>query len=113
MALRPENVAKAKIQAAELFEALLGLQRHHDQHSDSGAYWIFGSSAGPTILDAHAAAFIARLLDAGQEDLVPKELIEFARKVIALPAWESVTKGRSTIFNVKYGQVSSLRPDEI
>lgn len=113
MALRPENVAKAKAQAADLFEALLSLQRHHNQGPDNEASWIFGPSIGPTILDAHTAAFIARLLDAGQEDLVPKELIEFATKVIALPAWESVTKGRSTIFNVKYGQVSSLHPDEI
>lgn len=113
MALRPENVAKAKVQAAELFEALVTLQKQHNQNPDDGGPWIFGSSVGPTILDAHSAAFIARLLDAGQEDLVPKELVEFARKVIALPAWEAVTKGRSTIFSGRYGHVSSMGPDEI
>lgn len=113
MALRPENVAKAKSQAARLFEALVTLQKQYHQNPDDEGPWIFGSSTGPTILDAHAAAYIARLLDAGQDDLVPKELVEFAKKVTALPAWEAVTKGRSTIFNADYGQVSSLSPNEI
>lgn len=113
MALRPENVAKAKSQAAELFEALETLQKQHNQNPDVEGPWLFGSSIGPTILDAHSAAFIARLLDAGQEDLVPKGLVEFANKVTALPAWEAVTKGRSTIFNARYGHVSSMGPDEI
>lgn len=113
MALRPENVAKARSQAAELFDGLVALRKRHSSNLGDEALWLFGHSAGPTILDAHAATFIARLLDAGKEALVPEELVVFAQKITALPTWKEVSKGRSTIWNVGYGHVSSLGPDEI
>lgn len=113
IALRPENVAKAKSQATDLFEDLVALRKLHSTNLGDEALWLFGPSTGPTILDSHAAAFVARLLDAGKEALVPAELVAFAQKITALPAWKDVNKGRSTIWNVGYGHVSSMGPDEI
>lgn len=113
-ALRPENIQKAKAQAADLFQQLLQIYREHhpspatEQEQDR-AIWLFGAATGPTILDAHAVALIARVDDAGQEELVPADLLAYARKVRSLPAWEAVTHGRKTIWNKSYGHVSLLK----
>lgn len=112
-ALRPENVAKARAQVTDLFQDLIALRKKHNPPADHDGLWLFGPSAGPTVLDAHAAALIARLADARHKDLVPEELLAIAQKVTTLPAWKDVTKGRSTIWNVGYGHVASLGPDEI
>lgn len=112
-ALRPENIAKAKAQAADLFQQLLLLYREHhsspttDQEQDKGI-WLFGAGTGPTILDAHAVALIARVDDAGQDELVPGDLLAYARKIRSLPAWEAVTHGRKTIWNKGYGHAHLL-----
>lgn len=113
-ALRPENIAKAKAQAADLFQQLLQIYREHhsspstEQEQDR-AIWLFGAATGPTILDAHAVALIARVDDAGQDELVPGDLLAYARKARSLPAWEAVTHGRKTIFNRSYGHVYLLK----
>lgn len=113
-ALRPENIAKAKAQAADLFQQLLQIYREHhsspatEQEQDR-AIWLFGAATGPTILDAHAVALIARVDDAGQDELVPGDLLAYARKARSLPAWEAVTHGRKTIWNRSYGHVYLLK----
>lgn len=91
----------------------MALRKLHNSNAGDEELWLFGSSTGPTILDAHAAAYIARLLDAGNEALVPEELVAFAQKITGLPAWKDVSKGRSTIWNIGYGHVGSLGPHEI
>lgn len=110
-ALRPENIEKAKAQAADLFNELLLLYRQH--HSSSATEkehdtWLFGAATGPTILDAHAVALIARVDDAGQPELVPSDLLTYARRVRSLPAWDAVNHGRKTIWNKSYGHVHQL-----
>lgn len=110
-ALRPENIAKAKAQAADLFNQLLLLYKQH--HSGPATeqeqnVWLFGAATGPTILDAHAVALIARVDDAGQPELVPEELLTYARRIRSLPAWEAVNHGRKTIWNTTYGHVHLL-----
>lgn len=113
-ALRPENIAKARAQAADLFEQLLQIYREHhsspatEQEQDR-AIWLFGPATGPTILDAHAVALIARVDDAGQDELVPGDLLAYARKARSLPAWEAVTHSRKTIWNRSYGHVYLLK----
>lgn len=113
-ALRPENIQKAKAQAADLFQQLLLIYREHhsspatEQEQDQ-AIWLFGAATGPTILDAHAVALMARVDDAGQEELVPGDLLAYARRVRSLPAWEAVTHGRKTIWNRSYGHVYLLK----
>ncbi|KAL1875464.1 hypothetical protein Daus18300_003203 [Diaporthe australafricana] len=109
-ALRPENINKAKAQAADLFQQLLLLYRDHHLSSateQEQGIWLFGAT-GPTILDAHAVALIARIDDAGQDELVPADLLAYARKIRSLPAWETVTHGRNTIWNKGYGHVHLL-----
>lgn len=86
-------MSKAKAQAKELFEDLVALQKRHKSNSHDKEPWLFGASSGPTVLDAHAAAYIARLLDAGNETLVPQELVSFALRIKELPSWQEVTKG--------------------
>lgn len=111
-ALRPENIAKAKAQAADLFSRLQQLYRQHhsspavEQESD---IWLFGAATGPTILDAHAVALIARVDDAGQPELVPGDLLTYARRIRSLPSWEAVNHGRKTKWNKDYGHVHLLR----
>lgn len=113
-ALRPENIAKAKAQADDLFQQLLLIYREH--HSSPATepeqdrdIWLFGAAIGPTILDAHAVALIARVDDAGSEELVPGELLAYARKARSLPAWEAVTHGRKTKWDKSYGHVYLLK----
>ncbi|KAJ9150706.1 hypothetical protein NKR23_g3388 [Pleurostoma richardsiae] len=104
-ALRPESIAKAKKQAEELFEDISALRAKTTEQS----LWIFGDAVGPTVLDAHVAPLIARLIDAGKEDLVPGELLEYGKRLTALPAWAEVTHGRSTIWNISYGHARLLK----
>jgi hypothetical protein len=64
---------------------------------------------GPTVLDAHTGAFIARLMDAEKEQLVPRELLERTKRLITLPSWTEVTHGRSTNWDISYGSVGLLK----
>lgn len=105
IALRPESVAWAKRQANDLFQAVLAQYNVHSQ----GSLWIFGDLIGPTVIDAHFASFVARMIDARQEELVPTELLDYARRVIALPEWTEVMHGRSTMWNKSYGHVRDLQ----
>ena len=113
-ALRPENIEKAKAQAADLFRQLLLLYREHHsspatEQEQEQDMWLFGASTGPTILDAHAVSLIARVDDAGQPELVPNDLLAYAQKIRSLPAWEAVNHGRKTIWNKSYGHVHLLQ----
>jgi hypothetical protein len=60
------------------------------------------------MLDAHATAFIARLDDFGQENLVPGALQSYARGKFVLPAWKAACHGRKTLWNIEYGHVHML-----
>ena len=103
--MRPESVALAKRQADDLFQAVLGQYTA----TSKGSLWLFGDEVGPTVLDAHTASFIARMIDAQQEELVPNELLDYAKRIIALPQWTEVMHGRSTMWNKAYGHVSELQ----
>ncbi len=70
--------------------------------------WIFGDDVSPTLLDAHLVPFIARLLDAGREDLVPPVLKSYAAKVMETAEYQEVTRGRATLWNISYGHVHLL-----
>lgn len=108
-ALRPENVAKAKSQTEELLSQLLVIYEEHNRPgNDTVVQWLFGPRIGPTMLDAHTTAFIARLDDSGQENLVPGALLSYARRKFVLPAWKAVCHGRKTLWNVDYGHVHML-----
>jgi len=57
-----------------------------------------GSSA--TILDAHCVPFIARLMEAGNEDLVPLKVQNYAKLAMSGHQWQSVQEGKPTLWDV-------------
>ena len=77
--------------------------------NSQGSLWIFGDAVGPTVLDAHFASFVVRMIDAKQEELVPDELLDYAKRIITLPEWTEVMHGRSTMWNKSYGHVRDLQ----
>ncbi|KAE8143734.1 hypothetical protein BDV38DRAFT_2190 [Aspergillus pseudotamarii] len=70
--------------------------------------WIFGNKTGPTVLDAHIVAFIARLIDIHLEDLVPPQLQTYAKAVMELPEWGTVMQGMPTVWNPSLGPIDQL-----
>ncbi|KAL2846186.1 hypothetical protein BJY01DRAFT_175883 [Aspergillus pseudoustus] len=77
-----------------------------DKHG-KGTIWIYGD-VGPTVLDAHVVAFVARLTDISLEDLVPPELRAYAATIMALPEWREVMKGRPTVWDPLLEPVDEL-----
>ncbi|KAH6888096.1 hypothetical protein B0T10DRAFT_67844 [Thelonectria olida] len=103
--LDPDNVAEAEERALDFMQELVEvLNQHH--HSQGNKPWIFG--ARPTILDAHVTALAARLMDVDRADLLPDEVQEYARGVIASPEWRKVTNGRPTVWNESLGKVAEF-----
>ncbi|KAF7556753.1 hypothetical protein G7046_g6223 [Stylonectria norvegica] len=96
--LDPENVARVEALARDFMRELLDVLRMHQR----GGTWIFG--ARPTILDAHATALAARLIDVERYDLLPDEAREYARGVMATPEWKEITHGRPTIRDTSWVQ---------
>ncbi|KAL2808085.1 hypothetical protein BJX63DRAFT_52802 [Aspergillus granulosus] len=85
-----------------LDEIAVQLEKH-----GNGTIWIYGD-VGPTVLDAHVVAFVARLTDIGLEDLVPPELRAYAAVIMALPEWKEVMKGRPTVWDPLLEPVDEL-----
>ena len=87
---------KAEEQATGFFAGLQDVltTRNGDVEGQEASPWLFGT---PTVLDAHAATFVARMLDVGRESLVPGAVLTWARRVLAGPEWHAVTGGKSTM----------------
>ena len=101
-ALEVQNIeiveAKAEAFVMDLGEVLTQRQ--------SEGPWIFGDR--PTIIDAHAAAMIIRLIDVKRTDFVPENVLEYARQVKATSQWQEVTLGRATNWDVSMGHAADL-----
>ncbi|KAB8256646.1 hypothetical protein BDV32DRAFT_93368 [Aspergillus pseudonomiae] len=78
------------------------------QKVNHSGVWIFGDKTGPTVLDAHIVAFIARLIDIHLEDLVPPQLHTYAKAIMELPEWEAVMQGMPTVWNPSLGPINQL-----
>jgi hypothetical protein len=87
---------------AFLDEIVVQLEKH-----GKGTIWIFGD-IGPTVLDAHVVAFVARLTDISLEDLVPPILRAYAATIMGLPEWQEVMKGRPTVWDPLLEPVDEL-----
>ena len=99
---------KARRFFAGLAELLLppagdGAGDEEDPASLADAPWLFGDA--PTVLDAHAVPFVARMLDVGRDALVPARVAAYARRVMARPEWQAVTHGRPTMWHPSMGRV--------
>lgn len=91
-------------QARHLFSQLLV----EYEKFNGGGIWIFGDDTGPTVLDAHAVVFIARLVDIQLEDLVPVQMLLYANSIMGLPEWDAVMGGMPTVWNPSLGPVDQL-----
>ena len=94
-ALEPDAVRLAEQQATGLFSKV---STQRAMHGIEGSPWIFGTQ--PTALDAHVTVFVARLIDAGRQDLVLEDSFNATKQVVAMPEWQNVMKGRRTIYTV-------------
>ncbi|KAJ9605012.1 hypothetical protein H2200_010401 [Cladophialophora chaetospira] len=55
--------------------------------------WLFGDQTGPTALDAHTLVFVARLLDAKREHLVPRDVLAWWWPKAESKEWKSFFRG--------------------
>lgn len=78
-----------------------------DPLSNTSQTWIFGHEVGATALDAHTAVFIARLLDAQRENLIPAEVLKYGKPLLASKEWQGITQGRPTLHTVWEAQQSA------
>lgn len=103
--LEPDNILRAERQAHDLMSDLASLL---EVPKSEGKTWIFGDK--PTILDAHAAALTARLLDQKRHDLVLPAVKEYTEVVLKTEEWRRVTHGRPTLWDVSMGHAADLHP---
>jgi hypothetical protein len=73
------------------------LDKHKESVMSAPVTWIFGSATGPTALDAHVIPFIARLLDADHEDIIPENVLKYAKRHLRDKPWLDLTEGKPTI----------------
>lgn len=94
------TVPSARAASTAYFDKILKILLSHSGGSGNGSgsdTWLFGPSAAPTALDAQTIVFIARLLDAGHGDLIPKEVLEYAKPKLEGEVWLGITQGRPTM----------------
>lgn len=58
--------------------------------------WVLDTTH-PTALDAHIIVFVARLKDAGREELVPARIVDYADKQMDTVVWKDMVQGRGTV----------------
>jgi hypothetical protein len=95
-ALEKEAIIKAEQQARDFIQEILSLRLKYGQ----GSLWIYGDVVGPTALDAHTVAFIARLFDAKREDLMTGDIREYGQHVMAESTWKGIMDGRPTLHSL-------------
>lgn len=101
--LDPDNVDQIEDDAQDFLQHLTLVLKQNPTGP-----WIFGDR--PTIIDAHATALLARLIDVKRLDLLSEEASDYARGVMATPEWKEVTHGRPTVWHEHMGQVADLNP---
>ncbi|KAK8064374.1 hypothetical protein PG994_007012 [Apiospora phragmitis] len=111
IAFQPVVVAKA---CADLKAIFVEITEHRKR---SGAYdnkaspgeWTFGREVGPTALDSHLLPLVLRCVDAGNAELVPSELQQWAAVLANGPIWQKVMHGRPTLWDASMGPVEDMQ----
>ncbi|QPG94593.1 hypothetical protein C2857_006487 [Epichloe festucae Fl1] len=101
-ALEPDNMAQVENQTRDLMQHLALLLEEHRGNSEA---WIFGNQ--PTILDAHAAVLVARMMDLERLDLIPDRVRVYANSVKETAEWEQLTQGQPTFSNASLGPATN------
>ncbi|CAG9995849.1 unnamed protein product [Clonostachys byssicola] len=71
------------------------------------AFYLFGDK--PTLLDAHAAAFLAHLIDLQRLDLLPNPTVrDYALGIISTSEWQHITQGLRTVWDESVESVEGL-----
>lgn len=108
IAFHPDVVAKAHADLRAIFADVV------EQRKKSGAYghvdeWTFGKEVGPTILDSHFVPLVMRCVEAGNAELVPQELQNWATAKSESPVWQKVMHGRPTRWNSSMGPIADMQ----
>lgn len=103
--LDPESVLQAEEKARDFMGHLSEVL---GEHRGEDTTWIFGHK--PTILDAHATALAARLMDAKRLDVLSEAVQIYTRRVLETEEWRAVTHGRPTLWDTSMGHVADLNP---
>ncbi|VUC33192.1 unnamed protein product [Clonostachys rosea] len=75
----------------------------------SAASYLFGDK--PTLLDAHAATFLAHLIDLQRIDLLSNPSVrEYALGITRTDEWHNITKGLRTVWDESVESVQGLNP---
>lgn len=105
--MEPENIADTEAKVEDFLAGLLAQYKAHNR--DGTGTWIFGDEVGPTVLDGNAAPLLARLLDREERaGMVPEELKGYMKKITALPEWETILQGHSTMYTSSIGDVAAV-----
>jgi hypothetical protein len=107
--VEPDNIAEVEERAREFTKALgeVLAATVTSENADKGSPWLFGK---PTIIDAHATAMVARLLDRDMTEMVPENVQAYGRHIVETKEWKKVTHGRRTVWDPSLGDVSVLNP---
>ncbi|EQL01995.1 hypothetical protein G6O67_008350 [Ophiocordyceps sinensis] len=103
--LEPDSILRAEKQARDFMRSLSEVLGERSRESTT---WIFGEK--PTILDAHAAALAARLIDAKRLDVLSEAVRLYTSRVLETEEWKAVTHGRPTLWNSSMGDAADLNP---
>lgn len=104
--LNPENVADVKLKAQFFIEAVARMLAREERN---GGSFIFGEK--PTVLDAVVTAFLSRLLDVEQTDLVEDPNVwDYHREATETEAWKQTMNGRKTIWQLSDGPADQWCP---
>lgn len=106
-AFEPENVTateEACMRFSDFLTDVMLSQKQREGYEEGP--WVFG--ARPTIIDAHAAPLLARLLDVQRPEFVKGILRDYVEGVKKTEAWQRTTKGRPTSYTRSLGPVKDM-----
>lgn len=66
----------------------------------NNSLWIFGDDIGPTLLDAHTVPLVARLYDAGNDELMDGRIKEYGKCLMESDVYNEVMESRPTLYHL-------------
>jgi hypothetical protein len=91
--LQPNAIKKAE-QNAQVF--LDNISKLFENRKDKDSPWLLGTHA-PTVLDAHAIPFLARLVDLGRSAMLDETLESYTTTAFETNEWQNVTRSGKTV----------------
>lgn len=85
----PEFLAEAQDRTRQVTKKIADLKEQ------SNGEYIFGPQ--PTALDAHVLTFLRRIIDTGNDDLIPKSMLDWAEAFSKGDLWKEVVPGITTL----------------